>query len=42
MGIKWEGLIFGGIAIGIGVWELFSLRRANRRAKEREESSTPR
>ncbi len=42
MGIKWEGLIFGGIAIGIGVWELLSLRRANRRAKEREQGRPPR
>lgn len=36
MGIKWEGLIFGGVAVAWGVWELLSLRRANRRAREKD------
>jgi hypothetical protein len=36
MAIKWEGLIFGAAAVGWGVWELLALRRANRRARERE------
>jgi uncharacterized protein HemX len=34
--ILYEGLLVLVLVLGVGVWELFSLKRANREAREKE------